>query len=398
MIWVTGVPNSGKTTFGDQLIQCYRSKNLPDPINTVRLDGDVLRVVLNSTDINDESKRHDLARQYWQLARSLALQGNLVVVSVVAVFPDILESIRSSDIKTMIVELDVDDETLILRNRRRLNLTNSRTLRTLLTHAMPDDSIKISNMSEANIPHEAVRVLDLYLGKEKHTKVCSDSSSLLHYLTASTNSIKNYWDEYYSSNESNTEPSSFAKFIVPKLNEEERLFEIGCGDGRDAAFFSKFIKVFAVDVSQNAIKLARNRKDLSPQNIEFEVLENMEQLSSQVKSFAPSIVYIRFVLHAMSLSEELILWQVLSDTLNSGTKVFLEVRTVSDAKYLKGIHISSDERFEGHYRRFADPIQLVSRIKNHGFTINQIYQGASLSVVGKDNPDLLRLELERVVE
>ena len=395
VIWITGLPNSGKTTFGDRIAENIRAKQSKSSVNVIRLDGDILRLALKASDISNESTRHDLAESYWQLARLFALQGNIVVVSVVAAFPDVLESVANSAIKTLVVGMMVDFEVLRTRNSRYLDQTNLYGLQQSLEKAMPSDSLQLDNIAIEDFDNQVQHVLEVFHRIKKKTPSILDSKSLLKYLTSSKLAIKEYWDGFYSSHDFQLEPSSFAKSITSRLSPKDRILEIGCGDGRDSVYFSKFFRVLGLDLSRAAIDLASRRSDFSSSNATFEVLADTSELGKFIKNFSPTVIYIRFVLHAMSLEDEQTIWKTLSSELTSGSKIFLEVRTVADSKYDKGLHLSADERYEGHYRRFATPSVLIARIESYGFKVMDEVQGASLSIVGEDNPDLLRLEIRK---
>lgn len=83
VVWVTGLPNSGKTTVAQELCGQLREAGLAP----IHLDGDVLRSLFGDRWGYSEAERHDLAATYARLAGHLASQGATVVVSVVAMFP-----------------------------------------------------------------------------------------------------------------------------------------------------------------------------------------------------------------------------------------------------------------------------------------------------------------------
>lgn len=85
--------------------------------------------------------------------------------------------------------------------------------------------------------------------------------------------INKFWDNFYK-NFAYRKESSFAHYISKKyLKNKKKLLEIGCGNGRDSFFFSKKLKVVAIDKSHEAIKknsdiliknnFSKNTKELS---------------------------------------------------------------------------------------------------------------------------------------
>ena len=74
---------------------------------------------------------------------------------------------------------------------------------------------------------------------------------------------KKYWTEYYSKNSKPTDASTFAEFILPKLNSNKNLIELGCGNARDSIYFAQNnLNVVAVDQVQEEIDyLNENHKE-----------------------------------------------------------------------------------------------------------------------------------------
>ena len=65
---------------------------------------------------------------------------------------------------------------------------------------------------------------------------------------------KKYWDEYYSTHSNPANASTFAEFVIDRMEEGKNLIELGCGNGRDSLFFSKNgINVVGVDQVESEI-------------------------------------------------------------------------------------------------------------------------------------------------
>ena len=79
-------------------------------------------------------------------------------------------------------------------------------------------------------------------------------------LSTSTASYgrQTHWGDYYSKAKVPVAPSPFAREVGKQLNAASRLLEVGCGNGRDSAFFwSEGHRVVALDASEAAVELAR---------------------------------------------------------------------------------------------------------------------------------------------
>ncbi len=48
-----------------------------------------------------------------------------------------------------------------------------------------------------------------------------------------------YWNQYYKKGEAPSEGSTFAASVLCHIDKEHDLLELGCGNGRDAFFFSR---------------------------------------------------------------------------------------------------------------------------------------------------------------
>ncbi len=79
VLWVFGLPSSGKTTLGTALRDALRAENRP----VVLLDGDELRSGLCSDLGFSDEDRSENVRRAAHIARLLAAQGNTVIAAFV---------------------------------------------------------------------------------------------------------------------------------------------------------------------------------------------------------------------------------------------------------------------------------------------------------------------------
>lgn len=113
VIWITGLSGSGKTFLANRLVEKYRSEGL----NPIHLDGDDLRFILETDQKYDSASRLNLAKVYSRLAKLLASQGHLVIVSTISMFHVIHELNRQTEFYCEIY-IESDENSLKRRNNR----------------------------------------------------------------------------------------------------------------------------------------------------------------------------------------------------------------------------------------------------------------------------------------
>ncbi len=115
LVWVTGLPGAGKTTFSTRLKEILISKK----INCILLDGDEMRAVFDNLSY-DLSSRKALALQYSKLCRLLTTQNQLVVCSTVSMFDDVRTWNRANISPYTEVYLEVAVDVLVKRDQKQL--------------------------------------------------------------------------------------------------------------------------------------------------------------------------------------------------------------------------------------------------------------------------------------
>jgi SAM-dependent methyltransferase len=204
---------------------------------------------------------------------------------------------------------------------------------------------------------------------------------------------RQYWDRYYASPHPDiAEPSSFARASLERLRAGDRLFELGCGNGRDALFFARNgLRVVACDQSEVAIEklrtigFAENGFAHPPEffTSEFERLGPIQPLDA---------IYSRFTLHAITEAEaeHVLLWSWRS--LRPGGILLIEARSVNGSLYGIGEPAGRDAFVhDGHYRRFVRREELTAALGQIGFTILEEIEDRGLAVFGHDDPVVVRV-------
>jgi adenylyl-sulfate kinase len=103
-IWITGLPAAGKSTLANALQQRFQK----DGRNTYILDGDILRLGLNSDLGFSEADRIENIRRVAEVARLMADAGLIVLVAVISPFRTGREKARGLFAKGKFIEVFLD--------------------------------------------------------------------------------------------------------------------------------------------------------------------------------------------------------------------------------------------------------------------------------------------------
>lgn len=197
-----------------------------------------------------------------------------------------------------------------------------------------------------------------------------------------------YWDRYYQSGVCVTEPSLFAKYVAEQVNPGETLADLGCGNGRDAIYFAEQgLKVTAIDLSEGAIAELQSRN-----------LPNARFCYGDAASaaFHPADtyhnVYSRFSLHAITEEHARLLFQNVFQSLRSGGRFFIEVRSVRDPLFGKGEgHGRNAWIYNSHYRRFIVLEELVEELFQIGFHVTYAEENTGFAPFEQTDPPVIRV-------
>ena len=200
--------------------------------------------------------------------------------------------------------------------------------------------------------------------------------------------LMNHWDEYYKKDNIPDYPSPFAEYVANKLSNQQTILEVGCGNGRDAKFLaSQGHLVTGLDKSGEAIELCK--KLYSNESLGFFLGTITDIAKINKKKY--DLIYSRFVIHAMSLNEEIKTLNMSHKLLNKDGQFFVECRSIKDPLSRKGDILSKTERIEGHYRRFIILEEFKQRLVQVGFKIMQSIESDGLAKFGEDDPVVIRI-------
>jgi len=369
VIWITGYSAAGKTTVGRKVEARLRSQGQ----NTVFLDGDDLRSIFGAKWGYTREERIELAHVYFRLCSHLAAQGATVIIAAVAMYREVSEWMHGHIPNALEVFLRVPEEERLRR----------------------DGSTKqvYDQLAANNAAYDVPRLADLVL--DNHGEVTPDAIArhvAEHYLAQPDRRADfgrdAHWNSFYAQAAAPLRPSSFAELVHGRLTGPQRVIEIGCGNGRDAAFFAgQGHRVTALDLSPGAISACRRHHAALP--VEF-LHGALPALAGRLTGEF-DLVYSRFVLHAMPLEEEVALLHAAAAILRPRGELCIECRSIHDPLARLGRVISPTERIHGHYRRFIVIDELVARLEAAGFKVVEKIESAGLAVHGTEDPVVIRL-------
>lgn len=203
----------------------------------------------------------------------------------------------------------------------------------------------------------------------------------------------NYWNNFYKK-KNILKPSNFSIFcenFLKKKKYKSKLFDIGCGNGRDTVFFNKKkIDCIGLDISSEVIKINK----IKFKNIKKNFSNKDFSIFFKKKINVSFSIYSRFTWHTINDFQEKILLNYLVKQ-NKLDYIFIETRTIKDDLYNKGTKIGTHEFITSHYRRFINPPELKEKLKKN-FKIIYFYQGKNLAKFKNENPYVLRIIAKKI--
>ena len=327
--WITGLPNSGKTTIGTALY--YDLRKQVD--KAVILDGDLMKQITSGTQEAGYGREDRLvrARRYSMMAKLLADQGVWVIVCAIAMFDEVREWNRRNIKGYIEIFLDVPEE--ILRNRDRRGISYG------------DVDVQFPKSPDLVVNNDGSEPIRDILKKIKQIIPSSDDDY---------DRDRDYWNRYYLAIRNNDVNSSdFARFINGKLKSNSHILELGCGNGRDSLFFlTNGHNVIAVDGSDVAINFLN---DMTRDNEKALFVCDDFVKCHALYQMQYDCIYSRFTLHAITEEQENEMLLNTKEALQSGGMLCIEARTIHDEIYGKGKKVGHNAFiYNDHFRRFID--------------------------------------------
>ena len=377
VIWITGYSSAGKTTVARKVAERLRQLGHA----TVFLDADDLRRIFASKWGYAREERLELSLVYLRLCSHLAAQDVTVVMAAVAMYDEAYAWFRRNVAGALQVYLKVPERERLRRDRASKNVYQ-RISAADLGYGEPQADLVIENHGETSVDATVSAIVRHHLEHAAKPPVDLDHGKNAH------------WEAHYRGREGCLEPSPFAHHVGETLGPRPlRLLDVGCGDGRDSAYFRRLgHDVTAIDASPAAIALCERGHPGLGITFRHGAVDDLADRSGPA-SF--DVVYCRFTMHAMTDAEEAAFRRGAHALLTDDGRLFIECRSVNDIMMRRGEVISPTERIHGHYRRFIVLDELVDRLGRSGFEIESAIESTGLAVFDDEDPTVIRVMARR---
>jgi hypothetical protein len=205
-----------------------------------------------------------------------------------------------------------------------------------------------------------------------------------------------FWANYYARNEISP-PSAFSEWVLSHADVPSTVVDLGSGEGRDSRAFARSKRrVVGLDRSSVGVRRAREYADREGASeatrfevVDFEDLDAVRSVLATVRADGePVLIYLRFMLHAISEEVQAGLLEALGDFVQPGDWLAAEFRTEADKDLRKNYRAD-------HYRRFLDVDTFRSALAELKFDVKDEQQGTGLSPYGEEDPDVYRVVAHR---
>lgn len=179
--------------------------------------------------------------------------------------------------------------------------------------------------------------------------------------------------------------------MVEYMDKPGTLVELGCGNGRDALFFSEKLNLDVLALDQCESQILRLQKNYPRDNLMF--------VATDFSTYHPTTpihyVYSRWTMHAITKDAEDRTLAWVQKALVEGGKLFIEARSIRDDLYGVGQSVGKHAFISDHYRRFMDVQAMVDKLKKQGYMIRYSLESRGLAVHQGDDPVIVRIVAER---
>lgn len=365
----TGLSGAGKTTLGSLF---YRRLKNTKP-NAVYLDGDEMRVAFGEDIGYTHEERLRWAGRIFRVCKMLADQGIDVVCCSIAMYESVRAWNRAHIANYKEIYIRVKKETLLARNQKGLYTAAHNVVGIDLPFDEPQHPDLVIQNDGAQTPAALVEQIEGQL----YPQIVEDPID-----------NRAYWNQYYQNKICPTEPSPFARYVGTLIDPGKTMVDLGCGNGRDTLYFAGLgLQMTAIDLSDSAITLLKQQPI---PHVSFVCGDFVQQPAPHGERY--DYVYSRFTIHSINQQQERVLLRSLYQTLNSGGKFFIEVRSIHDPLFGKGEALERNAYFyDNHYRRFIVLEELKAELQEYGFRIEYAQEQTGFAPYGNDDPPVIRI-------
>lgn len=370
VIWISGYSAAGKTTTGRYVNKLLQAEGR----NSVFLDGDQLRSIFANKWGYSKEDRIELACTYFRLCSHLSKQGCVVVISAVAMFDEARQWFNQNVENGLEVYLQVPLDIRVSRDEKTKGVYKKAAYDSNVYTEPRNADVVIQNHGKTTVEEAGREILAAFNKKISHFS--TDYGRTEH------------WSKYYSQAKVPDSPSLFAQYCLPLFENRQRILEIGCGNGRDAQYFLKQnLSVVAIDKSPAAIDHCKAA--IQSEKAQFLCCETSEVAEHISKPF--EVIYSRFSIHAMTISEENTAITAASKLIEKNGLFCIECRSINDPMANKGEVLSPAERVDGHYRRFIVMDELADKLVKNGFSIVYSKESTGFAPHKDEDPMVIRM-------
>ncbi len=205
-----------------------------------------------------------------------------------------------------------------------------------------------------------------------------------------------YWNAFYKRGQGLDAPSKFAQYCQDHVIEKgsSKIFEAGCGNGRDARFFGSLgHDVTALDQSDEVIRSNLSHQQQTTYPISYKAGDFVAYLNAYQDHY--DVIYSRFTMHAISSAQQAHFLEACLSALKPAGKLCIEVRTINDELYGVGKALGDNAFYSDHYRRFIDPNQFAGYLDNSHWNIVSFKEAKGFAPYANEDPLILRVVLEK---
>jgi len=197
---------------------------------------------------------------------------------------------------------------------------------------------------------------------------------------------KNYWENYYKKRRKPWKESAFAVFVSNYIKKDKSLIELWCWNARDSIYLNNlWLNVTAIDQCEDEINFLDHM--YWSNSLNFVTWDFTNISNNNIYDY----IYSRFTFHAINEEAGKRTLNRIFNSLNSGGKFFLEVRSTNDDFFWKWEQIGKHDFVTDHYRRFIKYNDFIKKLTKIWFFIEFKTESRWLAVYKDEDPMIIRI-------